>query len=131
MAIFKRIPSYSQLQLPSNTSFPSYHRRTSKRALPGRADVLPGRVNQLEFRELLPCASGHAKFMAVLASAMGEVQSSEATTAGWIVYGAPSSRTMATEAEAPMRLAPASSRARTSARVRMPPEALTPERPPA
>ena len=30
-----------------------------------------------------------------------------------------------------MRLAPASSRARTSARVRMPPEALTPQRPPA
>src|SRR5579871_668947 len=46
-------------------------------------------------------------------------------------YSAPSSRTMATEEEAPMRLAPASSIARTSASLRMPPEALTPQRPPA
>jgi len=46
-------------------------------------------------------------------------------------YSAPSSRTMETEAEAPMRLAPASSRERTSARVRIPPAALTPQRAPA
>jgi hypothetical protein len=59
--------------------------RTSKRALPGGAGVLPGKVNQLEFRGLLPCASAQAKFLAVLAFAMGEVQSSEATAAGWTV----------------------------------------------
>ena len=48
-----------------------------------------------------------------------------------VFYSAPSSRTIATPADAPMRLAPASSIVRTSARVRMPPEAFTPQRPPA
>src|SRR6185503_16277880 len=41
-------------------------------------------------------------------------------------YSAPSSRTMDTDADAPMRLAPASSIVFTSARVRIPPEAFTP-----
>ncbi len=48
-----------------------------------------------------------------------------------LAYSAPISRRIVDEADAQMRLAPASSTAFTSARVRKEPEAHTPQRPPA
>src|SRR5580698_2446701 len=47
------------------------------------------------------------------------------------IYSAPSSRTIATDEDAPIRFAPASSMACTSASFRTPPDAFTPQRAPA